>query len=75
VYLRSTAIWNFDLARSNYVIPIGAGVGKVFVQSDGTAINVFAEPQWTVAHHGEGQPKFQVFAGVNLQFPIDRKQK
>jgi hypothetical protein len=35
-------------------------------------VNVFAEPQWTVAHDGAGQPKFQVFAGVNLQFPIGR---
>jgi len=73
VYVRSTATWNFDLERSNYVIPIGGGVGKVFVQSDGTTINVFAEPQWTVAHHGAGQPKFQLFAGVNLQFPIKKK--
>jgi|SRR5215469_7699673 len=72
VYLRSTAIWNFDLARSNYVIPIGAGLGKVFVQGDGTTINVFAEPQWTIIHSGVGQPKFQVFAGVNLQFPIKK---
>jgi len=31
-----------------------------------------AEPQWTVAHDGDGQPKFQVFAGLNLQFPIGR---
>ena len=23
-------------------------------------------------HDGAGQPKFQVFAGVNLQFPIGR---
>jgi hypothetical protein len=73
VYLRSTAIWTFDLARNNYVIPIGAGVGKVFAQSDGTTINVFAEPQWTVIHHGAGQPKFQLFAGVNFQFPVNKK--
>ena len=74
VYLRSTAIWNFDLARSNYAIPIGAGVGKVFAQSDGSTINLFAEPQWTVIHHGAGQPKFQLFAGVNFQFPVNKKQ-
>ena len=62
-----------DLARGNYVLPVGAGLGKVFAQSDVTTINVFAEPQWTVAHHGAGQPKFQLFAGVNLQFPIKKK--
>jgi hypothetical protein len=74
VYLRSTANWNFDLARDNYVIPIGAGAGKVFLLSDGTTINVFAEPQWTIAHHGAGQPEFQVFMGVNLQFPLQKKR-
>ncbi|KAG1435150.1 hypothetical protein G6F57_021255 [Rhizopus arrhizus] len=26
-------------------------------------VNVFAEPQWTVAHKGEGLPQFTVFAG------------
>jgi len=72
VYVRSTAIWNFNLASGAYVIPIGAGIGKVFEQSDGTTINVFAEPQWTIAHHGAGQPEFQLFAGVNLQFPIHK---
>jgi hypothetical protein len=74
VYLRSTANWNFDLARGNYVIPIGAGAGKVFLLSDGTTINVFAEPQWTIAHHGAGQPEFQVFMGVNMQFPLQKKK-
>jgi hypothetical protein len=29
----------------------------------------FGEPQWTVAHEGAGQPQFQLYAGVNLQFP------
>ena len=72
VYLRSTATWNFALAQDNYVIPVGAGLGKVWARSDGSTVNVFAEPQWTIAHHGAGQPKFQVFAGVNLQFPIKK---
>jgi len=72
-YLRSTASWNFYLAQNTYVIPLGAGFGKVFVQQSGTTINVFVEPQWTVAHEGVGQPAFQVFAGVNLQFPLKKK--
>ena len=71
-YLRSTATWTFDLARDHYAIPLGLGVGKVWVLGDGTSVNLFAEPQWTVAHDGAGQPKFQVFAGVNLQLPIRR---
>jgi hypothetical protein len=72
-YLRSTATWNFDLEESHYSIPIGAGAGKVWLLHGGTSVNVFAEPQWTVAHDGVGQPQFQVFGGVNLQFPIKGK--
>ena len=71
-YLRSSATMNFDLQRGSYVIPVGAGAGKVWVLGDGTTVNAFLEPQWTVAHDGVGQPKFQVLAGVALQFPIGR---
>lgn len=68
-YLRSTATLNFAFAQDTYVVPIGAGVGKVWLRG-GTTINVFAEPQFSVAHDGAGQPKFQVFLGANLQFPL-----
>jgi len=74
-YLRSTASWNFYLAQNTYVIPLGAGFGKVFVQQSGTTINVFVEPQWTVAHEGVGQPASQIFAGVNLQFLSRRRPR
>jgi len=72
-YLRSTATWNFAFAQDTYVIPIGAGAGKVWVRAGGVTINAFAEPQFTVAHDGVGQPKFQMFMGLNLQFPLGRK--
>jgi len=72
-YLRSSATWNFALARDAWVIPIGAGVGKVWLRPGGTSINIFGEPQFTVAHDGAGQPKFQVFMGLNLQLPLTRK--
>jgi hypothetical protein len=52
---------------------IGAGAGKVWLRPGGASINAFAEPQFTVAHDGAGQPKFQVFMGLNLQFPLARK--
>ena len=52
---------------------LGAGAGKVMVLASGTTINVFAEPQFTIAHDGAGQPKFQVFMGVTLQLPIGRR--
>jgi hypothetical protein len=69
-YLRSTATWTFDLARSHYAIPVGLGLGKVWVQPGGASLNLFAEPQFTVAHDGAGQPRFQVFAGFNYQFTL-----
>lgn len=68
-YLRSTASWNFNLETDDYVVPLGAGVGKVWALAGGRTINVFIEPQWTVKHDGAGQPRFQVFMGVNFQFP------
>ena len=71
-YLRSSATWIFDLERGNFAIPVGAGLGKVWVLRSGTVVNLFAEPQMTIAHSGTGQPKFQVFAGLNLQFPIGK---
>lgn len=71
-YLRSTATWNFDLQRGNYAIPLGFGMGKVKLLKGGATLNVFLEPQWTVSRRGAGQAQFQVFAGVNLQFPMKR---
>ena len=68
-YLRSTATWNFAFAQDTYAIPMGIGAGKVWLRG-GTTINAFVEPQLTVAHDGVGQPKIQIFSGVNLQFPI-----
>lgn len=68
-YLRSTATWNWDLEQDTYSIPFGLGAGKVW-KSGSTTYNVFAEPQWTVAHHGQGVPQLQFFFGLNLQFPL-----
>jgi hypothetical protein len=68
-YLRSSATWNFDLQRGNFYIPLGFGAGKVWKLENGTTLNLFAEPQVTVAHDGVA-PKFQLFSGLNMQFPI-----
>jgi hypothetical protein len=51
-YVRSTATGNFDLEQETYYIPIGFGVGKVWVFKNGATLNLFAEPQYTVAHDG-----------------------
>ena len=68
-YMRSSATSSFNLRNGDYAIPLGLGAGKVW-KSGGTTYNLFAEPQWTVAHQGVGQPKFQVFMGLNMQFPL-----
>ncbi|GAA5784788.1 hypothetical protein [Chitiniphilus shinanonensis] len=66
-YVRSTGIWTFDIEHGNYYIPIGLGGGKVWKEGR-TIMNLFVEPQWTVAHDGDNQPKFTVFGGLNLTF-------
>lgn len=69
-YLRSVGIWNFNWQNGDYYIPIGLGLGKIWKTKKGHIINLFAEPQWTVAHEGDGAPNFQTYVGVNLQFPL-----
>ncbi|MBY5558373.1 hypothetical protein [Rhizobium leguminosarum] len=71
-YLRSSATWNFNLESGNSYIPVGAGVGKVFQLDKGMTMNTFVEPQYTVWHDGPGAPRWQIFAGVNFQFPVGR---
>jgi len=66
-YLRSAALWVFDLENSTYNVPLGFGIGKV-VKSGRTVFNMFVEPQFTVLHDGAGQPELQIFAALNLQF-------
>lgn len=73
-YFRSTATWTWDLHRGTHYIPVGAGLGRVWNLGT-TVLNLFAEPQWTIAHHGDGVPAFQIYAGVNLQFPISGQAK
>jgi len=70
-YLRSTAVWNFDLYNGTWNIPLGVGAGKVF-RAGSAVFNIFMEPQFTVLHYGAGQPAFQIFSGINIQFPKKR---
>ncbi|MGV1793685.1 hypothetical protein [Rhizobium sp. A37_96] len=71
-YLRSTATWNFNLESGNSYIPVGLGIGKVFQLDKGITMNAFIEPQYTVWHDGPGAPRWQIFAGLNFQFPIHK---
>jgi hypothetical protein len=67
LYLRSTGVWTFDTRSSRYYIPLGIGLGKVWKPGAQT-FNAFAEPQWTVAHDGDGFPKFTLYFGLNTTF-------
>lgn len=64
-YLRSTAIWNFNLNNGDYNIPLGFGAGKAW-RSGKTVYNIYLEPQATVWHEGTGQPHWTIMAGLNL---------
>jgi hypothetical protein len=54
------------------VVPVGLGLGRVSRLNDGNVLNLYLEPQYSVVQSGIGQPAFQVFAGVNIQFPAGR---
>ncbi len=69
-YLRSSGTWSFDLENHTSVIPVGLGAGKVWTFGHGNSINAFVEPQYSVFRSGVGVPKWQVFAGVNLQIAL-----
>jgi hypothetical protein len=66
-YLRSAGTWGWNAASGDFSVPIGIGIGKV-VKVGSTVVNVFAEPQFSVIDSGPGQPEFQIYFGMNLQF-------
>lgn len=68
-YLRSTPIWTFDLQTGNFNMPFGLGAGKVF-PFERVVVNMFIEPQATLAKYAALTPALQVFMGLNLQFPL-----
>jgi hypothetical protein len=67
-YLRAAPIWVYNFDNDSYSIPLGVGIGQVFKKGK-TVYNVFVEPQFSVADHGAGQPDWQIFCGLNMQFP------
>lgn len=67
LYFRGAPLWVFNLETDDYHIPVGLGIGKVFT-SGNTVYNVFVEPQFTILDRGPGQPEFQLFMGLNMQF-------
>ncbi len=67
VYFRGAPAWIFDLESGDYVVPIGMGIGKV-VKIGQVTCNFFIEPQPSILVYGTGQPTFQLFSALNMQF-------
>jgi len=67
LYLRSSGLWTRDFENNRTLIPFGLGAGKVF-RLGKTLVNAFVEPQFTIYHIGDGQPAWQLFSGINLQW-------
>jgi hypothetical protein len=66
-YLRAAPIWSYNLENNNYSIPLGIGIGQV-IKRGKTVYNLFVEPQFSIADKGPGQPQWQIFLGLNMQF-------
>jgi hypothetical protein len=71
-YVRSTGLMTFDFENEKYLVPFGVGFGKVF-KVEQTVVNTFLEPQFSVYSKGDAQPRWQLFAGINLQWFKQRK--
>jgi len=67
-YLRSSAAMTFT-ANHTSVVPVGFGPGKVIQLDGGYTLNIYAEVQPSLYRTGLGAPNYQIFTGVQLQFP------
>ncbi|MBP2312638.1 hypothetical protein [Azospirillum soli] len=47
-------------------------MSKVWQVSRSTSLNAYVEPQYTVFHNGEGVPRWQILAGLTLQFSLEQ---
>ena len=60
-------IWVYNLENDDYSELLGVSVGLEIKQGK-TVYNPFVEPQFSVADRGPGQPQWEVFLGLNMQF-------
>lgn len=67
LYLRSAPIWFYNFENDSYSLPIGLGIGKV-IKRGNKVFNFFMEPQYSVATEGAGQPQWQIYFALNMQF-------
>lgn len=71
--LRSTGVWNFNTYSHVNYIPLGLGVGKVLKRPNGDLINLYIEPQYSVYATGSAAPKWQIYTGITLKFPMGKQ--
>ena len=67
LYFRGAPIWVFDLESGYYHVPLGLGVGQV-MKVNNIVFNFFLEPQPSILVYGPGQPVFQIYGALNMQF-------
>ena len=72
-YFRSTGVWNFDTYSNVNYIPVGLGGGKVWKRSTGDLINLYFEPQYSVYETASTAPRWQIYSGVTLKFPVGKR--
>ena len=53
--------------KKDLILYVGLGIGKVIRQGK-TVYNFFVEPQFSVADRGPGQPEWQIYFALNMQF-------
>lgn len=66
-YLRAAPIWAYNLESGNHNMPVGVGFGKV-IKKGTTVYNAFVEPQYSISDDGAGQPEWQIYFALNMQF-------
>ncbi|MEP4079686.1 hypothetical protein [Haloferula sp.] len=66
-YLRAAPIWVYNFENDSFNVPIGIGLGKV-IRKNKVVYNLFVEPQVSVWDDGPGQPEWQIYFAVNMQF-------
>lgn len=66
-YTGGAPIWTYNFANDSYSVPLGIRLGKV-TKRNNTVYNFFVEPQYTVLSRGVGQPEWQIYMALNMQF-------
>ena len=67
LYFGGAPVIPFNLTSGDYHIPLGMRIGKV-IKIDRTILNFFIEPQPSMVTKGVGQPQFQIYGALNMQF-------